>query len=319
MAHREIFSDTLHFGSLAVDVQIFDEEFFKDVRKKVEEESSSEQKVMVKAWNNTPSSLAMQGHILRHESRCHTVSFSVQDILDGERSKFAEKGSIEKASEAFLVAGQNGDASVVSEMLNKDLVYVDVCDMRGHTALLGAAVNWHQGVVNTLLDNGADVNRLNNECVSPLAACHIHFYPVDCFKYNIAERYLKAPKDLETEECYDVNDSVKALIPTSPTKKRLIISTSDKKSATQPTPPNINSKKIHRLRQEYKTPNLGPIKEGNKSTGGETLTAPEEDKENEHQDEQEDEVPEEEEVQEEEESEVFDTPEEQLEPRTLGK
>ena len=266
-AQEQIFSDSLHQGSLAVDIKIFDEEFFKNVKKagekSIPEEEGSD---LVKAMNNTPSSINMQTHMLRHDSRRDTMSFSVQKILDGDRSQFAAKGKIEQDSELFLAAAQKGNLPKVNELLNSDRVYVDVSDMKGHTALLGAAVNWHQNIINTLLDNGADVNRLNNEGASALAACHVYFYPTDCFKYNIAERHLEKPKDFETEKGFDVNEIVKGLIPSTP-KKRPTLSTAEKRQG------NIDSKKIQRLRQEY---NMISIAEDNKDCEGLT----EEDKEN---------------------------------------
>lgn len=58
-------------------------------------------------------------------------------------------------------------------------------------------VNWHVDVINCLLNHGADVNKLSDEGCSALSAGCIFFYPMDCFRYNIAERYLEEPKDLK--------------------------------------------------------------------------------------------------------------------------
>lgn len=128
-------------------------------------------------------------------------------------------------------------------------------------------VNWHQDIINCLLDNGSNVNQLNHEGVSSLAACHVHFYPVDKFKFNIAERYLEKPTDIEVEPGYDVNEALKGILSQASKRK-----TSPDRKVTQ-----IDTKKIQNLREEYKTKSVQQpgeaSDENNIVEGGESKTS----------------------------------------------
>ncbi|KAL0160455.1 hypothetical protein M9458_044180, partial [Cirrhinus mrigala] len=49
-------------------------------------------------------------------------------------------------------------------------------------------VNCHNDVIHMLLDNGADVNKLNDEGMSALAVCHVLYYPLQSLHETLAER-----------------------------------------------------------------------------------------------------------------------------------
>ncbi|KAJ8030902.1 Ankyrin repeat and MYND domain-containing protein 1 [Holothuria leucospilota] len=191
--------ESIDLNSLTYDQEEYNKEFFGDYS--VGEGGNDELDIRVS--NNTPCFIAMQKHILKHRNRENTMPFTVSDLVKGDRGCHGNQGPIEQASEALIVAAGKGDFDAVNSLIMAGAVDVNVADKNGHTALLGAAVSMHQKVLNLLLDNGADVNKLNNEGLSALAACHVLFYPMESFKYNIAERYLPKPpgeQSLEMQE-----------------------------------------------------------------------------------------------------------------------
>ncbi|ELT97476.1 hypothetical protein CAPTEDRAFT_221453 [Capitella teleta] len=242
---NEIFSDRLHARSLAMDIKVFDQEFYRDANCNGSSETlvPTEQHVAV---NNTPSAIAMQRQVIRHSQGQGHVSFNVDLLLKGDREcASGPKGLAETASEEFLMAAIAGDLLKIQTALNKGYVHVDVADKNGSTALLGAAVNWHQDVINFLLDSGADINKLNDEGLSALSACHIFYYPPEYFRYNIAEKDLERPPDMEQEPGYDVNEVVKGILGTAASAKK------PRGMSRASTLSTIDNQKIVKLRAEY--------------------------------------------------------------------
>ncbi|KAJ8310235.1 hypothetical protein KUTeg_012100 [Tegillarca granosa] len=183
-----LYSDSLDPRSLAINKDIFDQEFFKGSEREKDDKAEK-----IKAWNKTPSMIDIQRHVHKHRHQQKNMSFNIDKIIKGDRTKFKQKGPLETASEELIEAATNGDEKVVEDLLTAGNVHPDVADKDGHTPLIGATVNWHIGVINCLLNHGADVNKLNDEGCSALSAGAIFFYPVDSFLFNIAERYLDVP------------------------------------------------------------------------------------------------------------------------------
>ncbi|XP_069103770.1 ankyrin repeat and MYND domain-containing protein 1-like [Argopecten irradians] len=222
----ELYSEPLDPRSLTVNKDVFDKEFFP---RSDSEKSDRDEKVP--AWNKTPSVIKMQRHIHWHKSALKKLSYDVQKILKGDRSKFGSKGPLETASEELIQAATCGDIKRVEDLFTAGLVHPDVADKNGHTALIGATVNWHMEVINCLLNHGADVNKLNDEGCSALSAGTIFFYPVEGFHYNIAERYLERPPPVQESKDKKV-----------PTKPKSILNKKQSNAAMKPSQPGIIAK-----------------------------------------------------------------------------
>ncbi|XP_033096142.1 ankyrin repeat and MYND domain-containing protein 1-like isoform X2 [Anneissia japonica] len=182
--------ESVDMRTLQYDKEEYDVAFFG------ESQTDDDRKSFI-AVNNTPSLINMLKHVQKHKRQ---ELFSVQEIMQGKRENSSCKGPIEIASKTLILSAASGDYAKVNALLQSNEANVNVADKNGHHGLIAAAVNMHCDIINCLLDNGADVNKLNDEGVSALAACHVFFYPSESFQYNIAERYLPKPEDVVEHE-----------------------------------------------------------------------------------------------------------------------
>ncbi|MEQ2269416.1 hypothetical protein XENORESO_004257 [Xenotaenia resolanae] len=177
-----------------------------------------------------PLQVRMQAHIHRHRLQAENIGWDVAAVLSLNRDSFGPKGHLEVSSERIIQCSFRGELQAVSQILQTGLVYPDVADSQGQTALIAATVtspnlnfppstsrmqsypfcsspnhfalyfciftfqvNCHDEVIHLLLDVGADIDKLNSEGMSALAVCHVLYYPFQSLHTTLIEPRSKTP------------------------------------------------------------------------------------------------------------------------------
>lgn len=83
------------------------------------------------SWNFMCLSLRLQAE---------NVGWDTAAVLSMNRDSFGPKGPLEVSSELLIQHSSKGDLHAVSQILRTGLVYPDVADSHGHTALIAATV-----------------------------------------------------------------------------------------------------------------------------------------------------------------------------------
>ncbi|KAG8445439.1 hypothetical protein GDO86_010279 [Hymenochirus boettgeri] len=138
--------------------------------------------------------------VLKHRHRPEFLSWRLDSIMNFSREEFGSSGPREKMAEIYIRLAGEGNYDSVSTILRRDLVHVDVSDKGGFNALHAAAINGHNKIINLLLDNGAGVNKCNDEGLSALSLCMLLYYNEKSFRLNVAERNFVQCEDLKNME-----------------------------------------------------------------------------------------------------------------------
>uniref|UniRef100_A0A4W3IRA3 MYND-type domain-containing protein n=1 Tax=Callorhinchus milii TaxID=7868 RepID=A0A4W3IRA3_CALMI len=136
--------------------------------------------------NNTPLLIKMQKHSQKK------LQWNATAVIEGIREGFGPKGILECNAEKLISAAGNGNFKKVKEILKANLASADVADLNGNTPLIAASIICHNNIINFLLDNGANVNKLDDESTTALISCNTLYYPIDSFQFEIPAQLVNS-------------------------------------------------------------------------------------------------------------------------------
>ncbi|KAF2901122.1 hypothetical protein ILUMI_05065 [Ignelater luminosus] len=157
------------------------------------------------AWNNEELSVDMLKHVFLHRNFEKYISFCIGDLLAGNRSEFRKAGTYEENCVNFLKQCSNGNIKPVIELFRHYDLYPDLCDAKGNTGMIYAAARDKTKIIKTLVNFGANVDILNDECFTPLGICIARYLAVQENVTDWENAFLK-PTSLGSEEQKEVHE-----------------------------------------------------------------------------------------------------------------
>lgn len=166
--------------SFFFDLISFDEAYFSDQKVPVIKNINSSQPILVEeivtdllSWNNEKDQMDLRKHIFDHRNLEHGLSYDVEYTL-GERDQFGSIGSLENLWKKLFTSICNLENFNKSIIMEHDL-NADTCDCLGNTAVHCAVAYDNLQALKSLVDLGANLDRLNDECLTPLIIILLRF------------------------------------------------------------------------------------------------------------------------------------------------
>lgn len=165
----------------------------------------SEEATDLLAWNNDEELIVMRTYSFQHRNSEKGLSFDIDDIISGNRDLFCNPGLLENTYEELY-------ASCVDKKKKPSLVVAsfdlnpNVTDASGNTPLFCAVASDNLPAITALVNFGADLDKFNDECVTPLIISILKYLAV---KENVSDWEVAfippSFSNLTAEELYVLN------------------------------------------------------------------------------------------------------------------
>ncbi|RZB40931.1 Ank 2 domain containing protein [Asbolus verrucosus] len=175
---------------------------FQKVNVAEEEETKFIKKIAVThlmAWNNETIWTTMLQHCFRHRTSENNVSFSVSDLLSAHRNYFKTPGIYEINCRKFLGACSDGHHRNAFRYLKTYNINPDICDAKGNTGMMLAAIRDKSNVIGMLVNCGGKIDVMNDEGLTPLAMSLLKYIAFKHHVFDWEKAFLRDSK-LEFED-----------------------------------------------------------------------------------------------------------------------
>lgn len=137
------------------------------------------------AWNNEKIFVEIMKHSFVNRKYEKVISYKIRNaFLPNRRRTFMPEGPIEAMCLKLLIACRDDDTITISKLICDYDLYPTVSDCYGNTTVIYAALANKRNAIKTLVNLGANINALNDECISALCICILNYIAI---KNNIIE------------------------------------------------------------------------------------------------------------------------------------
>ncbi|KAF7283008.1 hypothetical protein GWI33_001595 [Rhynchophorus ferrugineus] len=151
------------------------------------------------SWNNEQTMIDIQKHCFKNRNFEDMVNFNVGHVLFGKRKELGNVADYENMCQTFLVACSKGNKHVIAESLAAN-VHPNLCDAKGNNGIFYASTENQLEVIPLLVNYGANLDQINDECLTPLAHTLLRYLAIKNMTDDWEKAFLSGASPSTTQD-----------------------------------------------------------------------------------------------------------------------